>query len=172
MIEIPLSKQGKHKGKYVAIVSDEDKDLASVRWAIQIKRHGNYVYRKNPDAPVQGRKHLDLHRVIMERVIAPMTLQKGQVVDHINGNGLDNRRDNLRIATPSQNAMNSKRHKDNRTGYKGVTYFRRDRNYRATIYINGKVTHIGYFDTAEEAHEAYNARAKQEYGEFAKLENQ
>ncbi|MHC4867843.1 MAG: HNH endonuclease [Planctomycetota bacterium] len=66
-------------------------------------------------------------------------------IDHINRNGLDNRRANLRLATPSQNAANSKP-RNPRSGYKGVWFDKRKRKFRAAIWHNNKRIHLGYFD--------------------------
>ena len=88
---------------------------------------------------------------------------KGLDVDHINGNPLDNRRCNLRLATRSQNMANTVK-KD----YKGV-YVVASGKYKAVITINYNQKHLGIFDTAEQAALAYNEAAKYYHGEFAKL---
>ena len=62
-----------------------------------------------------------------------------------------------------------RKHKDNSTGFKGVTFFKRDSNYRAQICIDGKNTHIGYYKTKEDAAIAYNEKAKIIYGKYAVL---
>jgi hypothetical protein len=86
------------------------------------------------------------------------------MIDHINGDRLDNRLCNLREATCSQNHANKRpRHK-----LKGVTYIAKARRWQAQIGINGKVYRLGRYDTAEEANAAYMARAVEAYGEFAR----
>ena len=88
-------------------------------------------------------------------------------IDHINGIKDDNRIENLRAATYSQNNMNRKSDA-NCHGLKGVSYSTYNkRRFRATITVNGKYIHIGVFDTAQEAHEAYCQKAKELHGEFA-----
>lgn len=87
-------------------------------------------------------------------------------IDHINGDGTDNKIKNLRSCTLSQNSMNRKIHSNNKTGYKGIYYAKDKSKYRASIMINGKKKHIGYFETAEEASEAYANYAKEKQGEF------
>lgn len=77
-------------------------------------------------------------------------------LDHINNDGLDNRICNLRLATHNQNSCNQKIHSDNRTGFKGV-YARPSGRWGAQIKSEGKVRHLGTFDTPEQAHEAYKA---------------
>ena len=96
-----------------------------------------------------------LHRFISN---APSDLQ----VDHINGNRLDNRRENLRLCKNQQNNFNKKA----RSGYKGVHKIR-DGKWCAQITLNYKCKNIGYFSTAEEAALAYNSAARDLHGEFA-----
>ena len=73
---------------------------------------------------------------------------------------------NLRDASPTKNKYNERMRKNNTTGYKGVSYSIRDKAYRARITENGKERGLGYFKTAEEAHEAYQIAAKQRNGEY------
>ena len=99
-------------------------------------------------------------------------LKTKKSVDHKNGDPLDNRKDNLRIATKCQNAQNSKRRIDNTSGYKGVslrTDPRRIKRWRACINCKGKQIVIGTYKTAEEAAEAYNRQARILFGDFARL---
>lgn len=85
-------------------------------------------------------------------------------VDHRNGDGLDNRRANLRPATAAQNAANQQLSIANTTGYKGVSLYRNGR-FRASI----QRRHLGYFDTAADAARAYDAAALDLFGDFAHL---
>lgn len=107
-------------------------------------------------------KHVYMHREIMN---AP----SGMDVDHINGNTLDNRKENLRICTRSQNKMNTSRRKGNTSGYKGVCFDNTNKKWLATITINGKLKHIGLFQDAKSAAIAYDKKAKELFGDFAKL---
>lgn len=75
--------------------------------------------------------------------------------------------DNLRLATNSQNCGNGKRRKTNTSGYKGVSFDKKEGKWRATIYLNYKQMFLGYFETPEAAHAAYVAKAKELFGEFA-----
>jgi hypothetical protein len=92
-------------------------------------------------------------------------------LDHINRDTADNRIANLRLATYSQNNANSRRHKDNKCGFKGV--YRRHGKWRAQIsdgYSSDgrkRMRHLGFFDSAEAAHEAYMRAAREKFGEFA-----
>ncbi|MCO6011461.1 HNH endonuclease [Actinoallomurus purpureus] len=90
-------------------------------------------------------------------------------VDHINGNGLDNRRANLRPATQAQNAKNRRRRSDNTSGFKGVSRHRDRRRWAAAIYIAGRRRHLGLFNDPTDAAKAYDAAASKAFGEFAHL---
>lgn len=156
MKTIPLT-----KGMY-AIVDDVDYDYL-VQFSWQYKRGPKHSsgYAKRGIFNEDGKaSSLLMHRDIM-------VAKRGQYVDHINRNGIDNRRENLRFATPSQNAANSKRHKSNKSGYKGVFTHKQSGRWLAHIRINGKSTHVGIFDCPKEAHEAYMKAAREHYGDFA-----
>ena len=105
-----------------------------------------------------------LHRVIVGAVA-------GQVVDHANGDILDNRRANLRACTHRQNLQNQSMHIRNRAGFKGVYVDKRmkSRPFRASIGLGRKTKHLGYFATAEDAASAYDEAATRLFGEFARL---
>ena len=107
-----------------------------------------------------------MHRVILGRELG-RPLQKRESVDHIDGDGLNNRRVNLRIASVTQNAQNAKLSKRNKVGLKGVSWHQSDRRGQASISVNGRRKFRGYFDTSEEAHAAYCAAADVYHGEFA-----
>lgn len=161
MIEIPLSKQGqKYKGKYVAIVSDEDKDLSELRWNVFHNRDTN-LYARCKGIP----KSIAMHRVVMERILN-RPLKDNELVDHVNRDGLDNRRENLRLATHSQNAANMRVQKHNKLGVKGVS--RSKKRFTARIRFNGVLYFLGSFKTIEEASAAYEAKAVELFGEFAR----
>lgn len=100
-----------------------------------------------------------LHRIIMN-------CPEGKVVDHIDGNKLDNRKSNLRICTNQENIMNQQKNKRNTSGYKGVT-FRKDLNkFEAQIKLNGKRIHLGLFDDPQKAHQKYCSEGRRLHGEF------
>jgi hypothetical protein len=89
--------------------------------------------------------------------------------DHRDCDGLDNRWPNLREATSTQNKANTRRRRDNTSGFKGVTFNKRDRRFQARIKAGDRERHLGCFDTAEEAYAAYCAAAKEHFGEFARV---
>jgi hypothetical protein len=91
-------------------------------------------------------------------------------VDHINGDGTDNKWANLRSATSSQNLRNRGPQANNKTGFKGVCFDNTRGKFIATIKLHGKQTWLGMFATAELAHQAYCVAAKKMHGEFAKTE--
>ena len=103
-----------------------------------------------------------LHRFIMGD-------EKGYLVDHINGNTLDCRRNgNLRRTDPLGNSQNAKIRADNTTGYKGVQWYPRYEKYVARIRSQGKRVCLGYFSSAKEAADAYHKAALEFHGEFAR----
>jgi hypothetical protein len=90
-------------------------------------------------------------------------------VDHINGDRTDNRWLNLRLANNQQNRRNSKKHRNNTSGIKGVSWDKNAGKWRAHIRINYKLKALGRFDNIEDARDAYQAAIKAAYGEFARL---
>ena len=95
--------------------------------------------------------------------------KKGFVTDHINGDGLDNRRGNLRICTQVENRSNSTRNKNNTSGYKGVMWRKKARKWVVKICVNYRLIHLGYFDDIKEAAKAYNDAAIKYHKKFARL---
>ena len=90
-------------------------------------------------------------------------------IDHIDGNRLNNQRSNLRLATSSQNKMNRGPRKDNKSGYKGVSWHKQRDKWTSRIMANGKYLSLGLFDNIFEAVRAYNLAAKKHHKEFAWL---
>lgn len=104
----------------------------------------------------------------MHRVIMGLAPGDGRQVDHIDRNGLNNRRSNLRFATPSQNMYNASS-PGNSTGFRGVEKVRGASRFNARIRVDGERFHLGSFPTAEDAARAYDAKAAEAHGEFAVL---
>lgn len=96
-----------------------------------------------------------------------MDAPDGMHVDHINGDGLDNRRENLRVCSPMQNLWNSKK-QTNTSGFKGVTKRASDKAFIARIRVNYKLISLGSFADPIDAAKAYDAAARAHFGEFAR----
>jgi len=147
---IPLT-----KGK-VAIVDVEDYEwLSQHKWHAVKTGDRFYAYRS------KNKRSLSMHRVIMGE-------PKGMVVDHIDGNSLNNRRSNLRICTVAQNLQN-RRWTGGLSRYKGVCFVKRLNKWQAEITFNGRRMHIGCFDNEIDAAKAYDRKAAELFGEFAYL---
>jgi hypothetical protein len=139
----------------VALVDDADYLILSRhRWSI----YGRYPRRGTTIAGKQT--CIYMHRQIMGASPA-------QHCDHVNGNTRDNRRSNLRLCTRSQNMANAGRRRSNKSGFKGVSWDKAKRRFRADISVGGKAIMIGRFPTPEAAHEAYKGAAVRLHGEFA-----
>ena len=97
-----------------------------------------------------------------------MNAPLGKVVDHKNGNGLDNRKENLRVITQAENMKNTwARHSDNK--YRGVYLLKKTNRWRAFIQADNKWIHLGYYSNLEDAARAYDKAAKKYFGEYAHL---
>lgn len=127
---------------FVAIIDDDDFYLVSqYKWFITSTKGTNYAASDNRR---KGGKYIYMHRLILNA-------DEIYEVDHINHNGLDNRKENLRLVSHRENLMN--RRKKNKTGYSGVV--ESNGRYLARIRINGEKIYLGMFDTAYNAHLAY-----------------
>lgn len=109
------------------------------------------------------------HRVIW-------TMYNGQIpdgmyVDHVDCDPSNNRLENLRLATSSQNQHNRSKNRRSASGFKGVTWNSRAKKWRARIRLNGKPTHLGYYHTPKEAHAVYCTSASRLHGQFANFGN-
>jgi hypothetical protein len=161
-INIPLTRG------YSTVVDAIDADLAKVKWQVQIAPRSKYATRVVFTSRTESHREM-LHRLILERMLDRKMI-KGECVDHINGDGLDNRRENLRLATHAQNMHNSQKPINNSSGYKGVDWSKGDGKWRARIAVNGKRKGLGLYNTPEAAHEAYQRAAKELHGEFFREE--
>lgn len=144
----------------ITLVDDCDFDrLNQYRWN---KSQYGYAYR------LGNRGKGEKWKVLMHREI--MNPSDVQIIDHKNGDRLDNRRNNLRIVTISQNVTNCSG-RGGSSGYKGVFLNKSSKtpSWRALIKAAGKPIHLGCFKTKEEAAMAYNKAALKYHGEFARL---
>lgn len=145
-----------------ALVDDDVFDrVAGIRWRA-VRRHKKVyaIYRYQKD-----KRYYSLR---MQKLVLGLDASSPLIVDHINGNSLDNRRENLRIATDEQNRFNIRSVKS-RSGFKGVFFYNDNRALPYRVYVKArKVNHCcGSFATAIEAAKAYDAMAIQLHGEFA-----
>jgi len=151
---------------YEAIVDDNDYEwLIKYKWHIRFSGSGNIIYA---DTCFNG-KTTPMHRLILGIEDNPK-LQ----CDHKNGNGLDNRRCNLRFATNTQNQWNSNKRfirkgKPITSKYKGVSLHKQTGRWTVNTRFNDKRIHLGLYAVEEDAAKAYNEFAKKYHGEFAKL---
>lgn len=156
MITIPLTRG------MVALIDDVDADLGAFRWHARRTASGGFYAART----LAGGKKLFLHSAVAARMGLDVT---GRLVDHRNNDGLDNRRENLRVATRSQNQSNQRRRSDNKTGFKGVYFDKNRRRWAVQVQASGKVRCVGRFDTPEEAARAYDTAARELHGAFARL---
>ncbi len=146
---------------YRAIVDSDTFErlrLGDYRWRPQVHKRAGKVYAQ---AHCAGQTFY-LHRVVAGAI-------KGQMVDHKDGDGLNNRGSNLRLATPGQNSANQAKHKKNTTGFKGLFWSPSSRKWCAQIGRSGVKYYLGAFDHRERAAEAYDRAALALFGEFALL---
>lgn len=145
---------------YEAVIDAADVQLVDAwTWCAHIKKHT--VYATRTDCSGEKRRRVYMHRVILNAA-------SESIVDHINSDGIDNRRANLRFATKLQNAQNTRLRKDNSSGYKGVYLHKPMNTWRARIRVDGKKRDLGYFKTPEEAHAAYCAASEKFHKEFGR----
>jgi hypothetical protein len=140
----------------IALVDDEDYDrLIKHGWVCQIGRNGDEY----------ARAYINLKGVLMHRFI--LNPPRNMEIDHINGNGLDNRKCNLRICTHCSNMMNYKKPSHNTSGYKGVTWDKQRNMWRVYCRKNGKRYYGKFNKDLEEAHLEYIKLSKKIHGEFS-----
>lgn len=138
----------------VALVDDENfEKLNQYKWCVF--KPGTVFYAVRNTRGVNPRRLIYMHRIITN---APESM----AVDHINGNGLDNCKSNLRVVTRRQNNQN--KHIEKSSIFPGVSWNKRDENWKAQIKINGKSKYLGCFKIESEAHEAY-LKALEKLGE-------
>ena len=144
--------------------------LSKYKWFAQQSRDSYYAGRKSPRDKSGKQTTILMHRIIME---CPSNMQ----IDHINHNTLDNRKQNLRVCSQSQNNMNQILQKNTSSKYKGVCLIKSE--YKETVYtywqanivINKKQLYLGIFKSEINAAKAYNRKARELFGEYALLNN-
>lgn len=151
---IPLTGE-KGKGMYALVDKEDVYKVSPGRWTVTSKGYTTYASGR-----LEGeRSKRLLHRVILDP-------PPGMVIDHINGDGLDNRRSNLRITTQSGNMANARSLRGS-SRFKGVSFAKGRGKWQAHIRLDGKSVSLGRFDSEEDAARAYDAAARDAFGEFA-----
>lgn len=135
-----------------ALIDAQFADLSRYKWRLHKSYAIGWV----------GKRGVLLHRHITKAA-------RDLSVDHINHDPLDNRLSNLRLCTHAENMRNIDKKAKATSGYKGVSFYKRDGTFSAYITKNYKKIHIGYFQTAKEAAQAYDHKARELFGEFANL---
>lgn len=166
---IPLSQSGKMAGLCSAVVDDVDYDwVNAVPWVVKVhSAAGNklaYAFRIEQSNNV--RRNIRMHRKIWEHHHGP--IPAGMDIDHIKHGewgGLDNRLGNLRLTSHQRNRANSRRYKNNTSGYRGAYWYKPYGTWKAQISINLKAKHLGFFPTALQAALAYDEKARELYGD-------
>jgi hypothetical protein len=148
------------QGLKTTVDGDDFEIMSTSKWcAMKHGRGGAYAVRWNRKAG----KHEYMHRVIMNP-------GKGFDVDHINGDTLDNRRENLRVCSRAENVRNrAKTKRKTLSKYKGVCWHKGRNIWVSYICYNHKTTHLGAFAREEDAARAYNEKAIELFGDFARL---
>lgn len=144
------------KGKF-ALVDDSDFErLSKYKWHM----HLGYALRASYSSG--KKKHIRMHRDILN-------VPSGKYADHINRNGLDNRRCNLRICSIGENNRNKIKKSGTSSIFKGVSWNKKDEYWHAYIYKNYKRYFLGLFEKETNAAKVYNKKAKELFGKFALL---
>lgn len=145
---------------YVALVDavDYPRVIAAGRW--NARPHGKTVYAQHRIVLPDGRRSTQQMHNFITGVLG---------IDHRNGDGLDNRRANLRITTQAQNCANTRIRSNNKSGFKGVSWKKGSNAWVAQIRRNDKSYHLGLFADREEAARAYDAAAVEFFGEYARI---
>lgn len=157
MREIPLTRG------LVALVDDEDFDRLSVfNWRARRVRSGAVVNHYAIRTACGGRSGIDMH-MQWDALRVP----RATLIDHRNGDGLDNRRSNLRLATVTENNRNARKRARTTSVFKGVSWRRSRGLWRAQIQVAGRPRDLGCFAVEVDAAERYDAAARELFGEFA-----
>lgn len=159
MKEIPLT-----KGK-VALIDDDDYEYINQwRWKLSTSGYAIRTVCLKNDLGINRFTSLIMHRVIMNA-------KKSEVIDHVDCDRLNNTKNNLRFCSIGENCRNRVKTKKNTSGYKGVSWHKRDKRWIASIKINGIGVHLGSYIDVIEAANTYDKAAKKYFGKFAKTNN-
>lgn len=158
MKRIPLT-----QGKFATVDNENYEELSKHKWFARKKENTFYAVRNMSRKLNNGKQTMIfMHRVILD---TPDRME----TDHKNHIGLDNRKDNLRICTSSQNQQNRKPYKNGTSKYRGVSWCKNNKKWTTHITLNCRNYNLGYFDTEIKAAKIYDQKAKELFGEFAYL---
>ena len=148
------------KGKFSTVDDDDFEYLSQWKWHCNSNGYASRSTYYKKDCGKRSVKTIHMHRVVNETKDSLQT-------DHINGDKLDNRKENLRSCTNSQNQMNRRNDKNESSKFKGV--YRYKDKWGARIKKDKKSKHLGFFKSEKEASVEYDKAAKEYFGEFARL---
>ncbi len=158
-MRIPLT-----RGKHALVDAEEYPRLARYSWhAFHDKKDGRWLAVRGERVHVGGHsitRNIWMHRELLD-------VPAGMLVEHLNGDGLDNRKANVQVTTRAARYAKLGKLSTNTSGYRGVTFYARTGKWRVQIRCDGTTTHIGYFTTAEEAAVAYDRKAREVFGDSA-----
>lgn len=149
------------KGKVVLVSAEDHERITSHPYPWRAAQHSGRWY-----AVAQARRGRGAPTVFMHRLV--LNAPPGIAIDHIDGNGLNNHRSNLRLATASQNGANRRKVITGTSKFKGVSFHKGRQNWQCTIIVRGKKIHLGTFLDETAAALAYDVAAKHHFGEFAR----
>lgn len=148
------------QGKFTKV--DDSDYIFLKKWKWCAHKSGNTYYAVRSLVVKGNKKTIIMHRIVMDA-------SKYFEVDHIDGDGLNNQKENLRVCTHSENLKNRKIGKNNKSGLKGVSWYSRVEKWVAFIEVDGKQIGLGYFLTKENAYKAYCEACIEYHGKFARL---
>lgn len=149
---------------YFTKVDDEDYEkFAKKRWFAYVNQNYKHIVRAIRSEYRDGKRTT----IVLAREI--MGNPKGMMVDHKNGDTLDNRKSNLRICNRAENGSNRGKQINNKSGYKGVYWYKYTKKWKAQIKVKGKVMALGYYFNKVDAAKAYNQASLEFHGEFANI---
>ena len=153
VISIPLS-----QGKFAAVDKDEYGKVRKWKWYF----NKGYAVRNEGNWRKEERKTVRMHRTIMDCPV-------GKEVDHIDGNGLNNTKKNLRICSRNENCHNREKYKTNKSGFKGVYWESGKKKWKAQATFNNRRINLGRYPEKISAARAYDLFAMNHFGQFARL---